>query len=73
MIFPHQHPSIKNCHKFLDLHVCAFARFLVGLVKRVHELDELGSELVREIVRLLAERIERLGIVLLVRLGHALI
>jgi hypothetical protein len=38
----------------------ALARVLVHLVKRIDELDEFGADFLRQIVRLLAERFERL-------------
>src|SRR5947209_20515516 len=42
------------------------ARSVIRRIERIHELDELGADLVCEIVGLLAQSFERLGVILLV-------
>jgi hypothetical protein len=51
----------------------AFTGTIVYLVERIHQLAELGAKLQREIVYLLAEGFDRLGIVVLIRRRHLLI
>src|SRR5205809_2381524 len=53
---------LDRCNQLLTL-----ARVVIRLIKRIHELDELGADLLCEIIGLLAQSFERFGVILLVR------